>query len=224
MTKRPREIEAMDGNLKSVLSQREILHDLPLLVATSPEWVKIATSDLGSLLVDHAWCEYKAATMGFGMIARYSDRPSLIRPMLALAQEEMLHFRQCLDRIEQLGISLGVAPEDRYVQALRSRFAAEGRGLGALGDTLMVNAFVEARSCERFRWLALYLHGEPGVEGELGEFYSRLAEAEARHWETFRELAIEELGDRERVERRIEEVAQMEAEIVGELPLGPRMH
>ena len=192
--------------------------------ATSPEWATIATKELDTLLIDHAWCEYKAASAGLGLIGRYPEHPQLVRPMLALVQEEMLHFRQCVDRIEKRGGRLGAIPSDRYVKALRGRFVGEGRGLGSLGDMLMINAFVEARSCERFRMLASALEGVDGPDGELGVFYARLAEAEARHWETFRELAIEALGDAPRVHARIEEVAGMEAEIIAELPLGPRMH
>ena len=202
----------------------DLLAGLPLQRATSSRWAELAVEDLDALLIDHAWCEFKAATNGLGMIARFPDQPQLVRPMLALAQEEMLHFRQCVDRLEARGKSLTAPEGDRYVQALRSRFAAEGRGLGALGDTLMINAFVEARSCERFRLLAEALTGAEGEDGELGKFYGKLAEAEARHWETFRDLAIEALGDAPRIEARIEEVAAMEAEIVSELPLGPRMH
>jgi tRNA-(ms[2]io[6]A)-hydroxylase len=200
------------------------LDGLPLRLATPERWTEVVTSDLGGLLIDHAWCEYKAATAGLGMFARYPEHPALVRPMLALAQEEILHFRQCLEKVRERGHELGIPPGDRYVQALRRRFAGEGRGLGGLGDTLMVNAFVEARSCERFRLLARALTGREGADGELGDFYARLAEAEGRHWETFRDLAIEEFGDEARVLRRIEEVAAMEAEVVAELPIGVRMH
>lgn len=201
-----------------------LLEGLPLLRATDPGWADVAVRDLGALLVDHAWCEYKAASAGLGMIARYPEHPALVRPMLALAQEEMLHFRQCLDRLRARDRELGTPLPDRYVGAIRTRFSAEGRGLGALGDTLLVNAFVEARSCERFRILGSALEGREGEDGDLGEFYARLADAEGRHWETFRDLAIQELGDPDRVLARIDEVAAMEAEIVRDLPLHPRMH
>jgi len=144
--------------------------------------------------------------------------------MLALAKEEMVHFRQCIDRLRDRGRELGVPSGDRYVRALRARCSAEGRGLGGLGDSLVVNAFVEARSCERFRLLARALAGREGPDGELGEFYALLAEAEARHWETFRDLAILLQGDEARVLRRIETVAAMEAEIVAGLAHEARMH
>jgi tRNA-(ms[2]io[6]A)-hydroxylase len=200
------------------------LEGLPLRYATPAAWGTVATSDLDALLIDHAWCEYKAATAGLGMIARFPEHPALVLPMLALAKEEMAHFRQCIDRVRDRGRELGVPAGDRYVRALRARCSAEGRGLGGLGDSLIVNAFVEARSCERFRLLARALAGRTGPDGELGEFYAVLAEAEARHWETFRDLAIELLGDEKRVLRRIGEVAAMEAEIVTGLPHAPRMH
>jgi len=199
------------------------LEGLPLVRPTSEAWADAALGDLDALLVDHAWCEYKAATAGLGLLARFPGEPHLIRPMLTLAREEMDHFQECVERIERRGGRLGAPPADRYVQTLRGRFAAEGKGLGALGDTLLINAFVEARSCERFRLLAESLE-RSGRDEELGEFYRRLADSEWRHWTTFRALAVGALDDPERVDRRIAECAGMEAEIVAELPLGPRMH
>jgi tRNA 2-(methylsulfanyl)-N6-isopentenyladenosine37 hydroxylase len=160
--------------------------------------------------------------------------------MMTLAQEEMRHFRQVLDRIEARGGSLGAPRPDRYVRALREWGFRRRGGIGALGDLLLVSAFVEARSCERFRLLAEGLPAgddggsggagearppgiDPAAAAELGEFYLRLAAAEARHWELFRDLVLE-AEPRKSVERRIAEMAEAEGEIVASRPLEPRMH
>ena len=64
----------------------------------------------------------------------------------------------------------------------------------------------------------------PGPEEQdLGNFYRRLAAAEGRHWETFRDLAYQVLP-KNRVDQRIEVLAEVEADIVRHLPVEPRMH
>jgi len=195
---------------------------LPLLRPTPEAWLAGARADLNALLVDHAHCELKAASAALSLIGRCADDAELVRSMLALSHEEMRHFRQVLDVLEARGGALTPPRPDRYVARLRDWSFREPGGLGSRVDRLLVCAFVEARSCERFRILAAGLAGDAGA-GTLGTFYLRLADAESRHWETFRDLAIAH-GPRDAVTRRLEAMAGAEAGIVGELPLGPRMH
>lgn len=144
--------------------------------------------------------------------------------MLALAGEEMLHFRQVLDLLDARGVSLTRPEADRYVNLLRRRCTSDGKGLGALGDHLLIAAFVEARSCERLRLLAEELSSRPENEvRRLADFYRRLATAEGRHWELFHQLAQGTVAV-SRLGRRVEQIATMEAEIMTSLPPGARMH
>ncbi len=196
------------------------LEGLPLRSATPPAWVETALGDLDALLVDHAHCEQKAASQALALIGRFPDHPGLARGMIALAHEEMRHFRQVLDRVEARGGSLTKPGPDRYVQALREWGFRHRGGIGPLGDLLLVSAFVEARSCERFRLLA---EGLAGRDDELGSFYLRLADAEGRHWELFRDLAFE-TGPRRAVEARLAAMAEAEAAVVRARPPEPRMH
>lgn len=200
------------------------LAGLPLLVETAPEWGALALAHLDEVLIDHAFCEHKAAISALGVIGRYPDTPGLVRPLLALSREEMMHMRQVLDIMDARGVALGPQRPDPYVRELRRRFSSEGEGLGGLGDQLLVNAFVEARSCERFRILGETLSRESGDDNErLARFYLQLAEAEWRHWELFRDLAFEHFA-RPRVTRRLAEVAEIEADVIRTLPVLPRMH
>jgi tRNA-(ms[2]io[6]A)-hydroxylase len=192
---------------------------LPLQYATPREWVAIACGDLDALLIDHAHCEQKAASAAMALIGRFPDHPGLARAMIALAHEEMKHFRQVLDRIEARGRTLTRPGPDRYVQALREWAFRHRGGLGPLGDLLLVCAFVEARSCERFRLLAEGLSDER----DLAAFYRTLAEAEGRHWVLFRDLALT-AAPGEAVAQRLEEMGEAEAAIVSGMPLTPQMH
>ncbi|MGE3163548.1 MAG: tRNA isopentenyl-2-thiomethyl-A-37 hydroxylase MiaE [Planctomycetota bacterium] len=212
------------GAAPTAFAWTDPLEHLPLRLASSPTWIEVALADLDAVLIDHAFCEHKAAVSALAIINRYSDVPALVRPMLALAREEMMHMRQVLDVLDARNLVLGKPTSDRYVTELRRRLATEGEGLGGLGDHLLVLAFVEARSCERFRLLARALCGDADAERDrLGRFYRQLAEAEGRHWELFRDLACEVLP-RSRVLDRIEQASGIEAEIVRSLPVEARMH
>jgi tRNA-(ms[2]io[6]A)-hydroxylase len=202
------------------------LEGLPLRAATSPRWARVALENLDDLLVDHAHCEQKAASTAVALIGRFPDHPGLARSMIALAHEEMHHFRQVLDVIERRGGRLTKPLPDPYVQKLRDWAFRHRGGIGALGDLLLASALVEARSCERFRLLAEALLARPPEAGELhelGTFYTRLADAEGRHWTLFRGLA-EEAAPSPAVAKRLAEMAEAEGAIVAARPLEPRMH
>ena len=126
-----------------------LLEGLPLICETSPDWAPLAKSNLDEVLKDHAWCEYKAASAGLGLMARFPEHEFLHRPMVALVQEEMLHFRQVTDLLKKRNVPLGAPPTDPYVKKLRGLLCAQGSGIGGLGDLLIVNAFIEARSCRK---------------------------------------------------------------------------
>lgn len=211
-----------DANPQSTLPWSHALDGLPLAVPTPPAWVPVALGDLDALLTDHAHCEQKAASAALALIGRFPDHPGLVRDMLALAHEELRHFRQVVDRLEARGGSLTKPLPDPYVKKLRAWAFGHPGGLGALGDLLLVCAFVEARSCERFRLLAEGLLASDPAD-DLGMFYLRLADAEARHWERFRDLALE-TADEALVRSRLVSMAEAEAAIVAGRALEARMH
>ncbi len=198
------------------------LEKLPLSCATKSDWAPTALSDLNALLVDHAHCEEKAAASALKFLARHADVKGLWRAMTALAHEELRHFRAVTEQLEARGGRLTPPRRDRYAGELRRISASLPGGLGALGDALLTCAFIEARSCERFRLLAEELRRRPG-ESELANFYRQLADAEARHWELFRDLAIE-VTSAEKVARRLETLGAAESELIASLPHGSRIH
>ena len=58
-----------------------------------------------------------------------------------------------------------------------------------LTDTLVIGAFIEARSCERFAMLV------PHLDEELGDFYRSLLKSEARHYQDYLRLAKNYAGE-----------------------------
>ena len=191
---------------------------LPLEVATDPQWVFVAASNLPHLLQDHAHCELKAASQALSLVARYADDSPLVGDLLALAREEMRHF----DRVRQVlagrGLPLPPVGPDRYVKELR-RLSQRGLGPGLVGlDALLTCGFVEARSCERFRLLGAHLE-----DADLRDLFLELGLAEARHHELFFEHAARRSGAEPAAERA-RAIARIEGELVRSLPLAPRIH
>lgn len=200
------------------------MEGLPLSTATGADWAALAIEQLDFLLADHAHCEQKAASAALGMLGRFPQQREMVRPMMALAHEELHHLRQVLDVIERRGGTLTRPAPDFYVRGLRQELFRTADGLGPYGDLLIVNAFVEARSCERFRRLSEALAAAEFVGvTELSQFYLTLAGAEGRHWELFRDLAVAACGE-QRVAARIQQAARLEDQLFRSRPLVPRMH
>jgi tRNA-(ms[2]io[6]A)-hydroxylase len=76
-----------------------------------------------------------------------------------------------------------------------------------LVDTLVVGAFIEARSCERFEAVV------PHLDKELGTFYSGLLKSEARHFQHYLHFAYQ-YGEAADVERVIDTVRTVERELI----------
>jgi tRNA-(ms[2]io[6]A)-hydroxylase len=80
----------------------------------------------------------------------------------------------------------------------------------SLVDVLIVGAFVEARSCERFAALA------PFVDDELAKFYRYLLKSESRHFEDYLTLARTLAAESERatIDDRIALFREVERELI----------
>jgi tRNA-(ms[2]io[6]A)-hydroxylase len=182
------------------MTARTRLPDLSALLAflrcRSPDaWVRSAVAGLDLLLLDHATLELKAAQQAQRLIWKYgmaagrsaltpAVRSRLIARMSRLAREELRHFEQVVALIERRGGHYEAIPPSRYASGLHA--VARTREPGALVDTLIIGAVIEARSCERFLCLIEPLRND---EPELAAFYASLLRSEARHFEDYLDLA-----------------------------------
>ena len=188
-----------------------------LAVATPDDWVRVACSRIPELLLDHANCELKAASTALGFLYRYPDRPNFVQRMSRLAREELRHFEQVRSIMLELGVVFDRLSASRYAGALRDAVRADEPH--KLLDLLLVGALIEARSCERFARLA------PHLPPQLGNFYNGLLASEARHFEHYVAFAHSESGASPAgVERRLEELRQLEASLVTEPDAQFRFH
>jgi hypothetical protein len=53
-------------------------HVLGLVLPTDPRWVNIAEKNIRDILIDHAYCEQKAASSCISLIILHPDRQSLV--------------------------------------------------------------------------------------------------------------------------------------------------
>jgi tRNA-(ms[2]io[6]A)-hydroxylase len=192
---------------------------LGLELPTDPRWVNIAEKNIQDILVDHAYCEQKAASSCISLIILYPDREKLVEILTPIVAEEWSHFERVLEELKKRGFSLGKPRKDEYVEAL-NKIILKGRSREVqLVERLLINALIEARSCERFKILWKNISDE-----QLSKFYYELMVSEAGHYKNFLQLAKTYMPEAY-VNQRWNEILEQEAAIMATLEVrGDRMH
>ncbi|TDB64558.1 tRNA-(ms[2]io[6]A)-hydroxylase [Arundinibacter roseus] len=195
------------------------LTTLGLTLSTDPRWVDIAGMKLSEVLIDHAYCEQKAASSCISLIVHFPEKTKLVEVLTPIVSEEWGHFQRVLKELKKRNIPLGRQRKDEYVRQLQEVLFKKGNTEEVFLDRLLVCALIEARSCERFKLLSEQLEDEG-----LQKFYRELMISEAGHYRAFLDLA-EEYISAEKVRRRWKELLEAEARIMQNLELrGDRMH
>ncbi len=168
--------------------------------ATPDAWTHAAVRQLDDLLIDHANCEKKAASTALALMFRYEGQADLVHRMSRLAREELRHFEQVQGILLARDIPWRRLEASRYARGLREHVRATDPD--RLVDLLVIGAFIEARSCERFALVA------PLLDKDLARFYRGLLASEARHFEQYLALARKRdpagMEERVRVFRAVE--------------------
>lgn len=172
---------------------------------TPAAWVQAALQQQDILLLDHRNCELKAAASAMSLIARYGQDADLSIALSKLAREELVHHEQVLRLLKRRGIALRPLTASRYAAGLRA--VVRTHEPAKLVDLLIVGAFIEARSCERFAALV------PHLDEELGAFYAGLLQSESRHYQGYLRFA-RRFGDAADVDRSIVRIRQQEQSLI----------
>jgi tRNA-(ms[2]io[6]A)-hydroxylase len=192
---------------------------LGLELPTDPRWINIAEKNLEDILVDHAYCEQKAASSCISLIILYPEKENLVNVLTPVVAEEWSHFERVLDELRKRGFKLGRQRKDEYVDELQKVIKKGGSRDQQLMEKLLMNALIEARSCERFKILWKNI-----PDKELSKFYYELMVSEAGHYKNFLQLA-REYFDAQAVAARWKELLEQEAEILRNFSVrGDRMH
>ena len=179
---------------------------------TPKAWLDEALQNLEILMQDHANCEKKAASTAMNLMFRYSFFVDLQVKLAQLVREEMLHYEQVLEFMNKRGQQWIGLSAGRYAGGLRKEIRTYEPE--ALIDVLVIGAFVEARSCERFYALA------PLVDDELGRYYRYLLKSESRHFEDYLALALDVAktaklkNPQEDIQSRIERIREVEKNLI----------
>jgi len=192
---------------------------LGLKLPTDPRWVDIVSKNIEEILTDHAYCEQKAASSAISMIIGFPEKTELVQEMIALAQEEMSHFKMVHDLMLERGFTLGRERKDYYVIELMKFFPKGGSREDHLVHKLLYAALIEARSCERFRLLSEELEDK-----KLAVFYKKLMISEANHYTTFLGFARQYGKSREIVDQKWQSLLAYEAELMKKLGKEETMH
>ncbi len=183
---------------------------------TSTAWVEQALANLDTILLDHSHCERKAAGVALNLMFRYPANAKLVRTLTAIAQEELQHFEQVNQILERRGVALAPLTAPPYGAGLNKQIRTQEPD--RLLDTLLVCGLIEARSHERLGLLGTYC-----PDPDLAKFYRGLMASEARHYGAYWLLATTDF-DRDRVHRRLEELAIVESQLLSQLHPEPRIH
>lgn len=188
------------------MAQQQDLSDIYsfLPCETPREWIECALENQSVMLIDHAHCERKAASTAINLMYRYPDRLELQAKMSRLAREELRHFEQVLAILKKRQIPFRGMSASRYAGGMRQHVRKSEPG--QLVDVLIIGAFIEARSCERFAKISPYL------DDELKKFYLSLLKSEARHYQDYLKLASDAANAS--IEERVAEFSVIEKELI----------
>ena len=182
---------------------------------TSQAWVNAAVNNLPLIIQDHANCEKKAAGTAMNLIFRYEFSYDLQRKLAQLIREEMLHYEQVLGIMNERGQAWKYLSAGRYAKGmLKHKRTYEP---AAMVDVLIIGAFIEARSCERFAALSEVINDE-----RLAKYYRYLLKSESRHFEDY--LALAQSLSEDNIDDRVAFFKEVEAELISTPDTELRFH
>ena len=192
---------------------------LRLKLATDKRWAELVENDLKEALIDHAFCEQKAASSAISLIVNFPEYSDIVEAMTEVALEEMQHFQQVHKKILERGWKLDNERKDEYVNRLIKFFPKTKVRKVSMINRLLFSAMIEARSCERFRVLSLNVKDK-----ELSEFYNELTKSEAQHYLLFLNFAKKYGKDVYDVDHKWNEFLQFEAEVIKDYGKSAQIH
>lgn len=130
----------------------------------------------------------------------------LIDKMVLLIKEELHHFYQVLEIMVDRDIPFDGITAGRYAKGMMKHVTTYEPN--ALIDKLIIGAYIEARSCERFAKLA------PHLDDDLNKFYVSLLRSEARHYQDYLALAQQVAGEKIDISERVAHFGNVEAELI----------
>lgn len=188
-----------------LVSQADLDALMEFLPCRTPQaWIDEALKHEEILLQNHCYLEQCAARNALQLMFRCPDKPDLLAKMSKLAREELRHFEKVHELLTRRGYVYKILKPSRYAGLLNAEVRKHEPG--QLVDSLIVGAFIEARSCERFASLA------PHMDEEIAGFFRSLLKSEARHFKDY--LTLSEKYSGESIEERVAFFAEIECNAI----------
>ena len=172
---------------------------------TSKAWLQAALNNVPMILQDHANCEKKAAGTAMNMMFRYEFSYELQAKLAQLIREEMLHYEQVLGIMKDRDQAWTYLSAGRYAKGMLKHKRTHEPA--AMIDVLIIGAFIEARSCERFAALAEVID-----DVRLAKYYRYLLKSESRHFEDY--LALAQSLSEDSIDERVAFFKAVESELI----------
>ena len=172
---------------------------------TSQTWVNQALAHLPLIIQDHANCEKKAAGTAMNLMFRYEFAYDLQCKLAQLVREEMLHYEQVLGIMHERGQEWQYLSAGRYAKGMLKHKRTHEPA--AMIDVLIIGAFIEARSCERFAALS-----EVMDDARLAKYYHYLLKSESRHFKDY--LALAQSLSTDSIDERVALFRKVESELI----------
>ncbi|MEA3213840.1 MAG: tRNA 2-(methylsulfanyl)-N6-isopentenyladenosine37 hydroxylase [Chthoniobacter sp.] len=179
-------------------------------------WLPKVRSNLGPVLVDHAYLERKAATAALNL-QKYVELYDRVSGLNAIAIEELQHFELVLGLLRERGIPFTGPQRSPWISGMMNA-VRKGRKQQAI-DHLVVCALIEGRSCEKFQILA---EGVRDLDPKLADFYAGLVESEGNHYATY--LIMARHIDEPEADRRLDFFLDLDAKLIRKSNPLPMLH
>ena len=173
---------------------------------TRQDWIGQALGAMDEILLDHAHCEKKAASMAVNLMFRYPNHPQLMQALSELAREELRHFEQILAVLEERAVPFRRQKPSTYAGRLVSIVRKDEPD--RMMDLMLCACLIEARSCERMKILSEHLE-----DAKLARLYKGLLACEARHHQVYIDM-LETIFEREQIMQRLEVIARHESTVL----------
>lgn len=179
-------------------------------------WLPKIRSNLGAVLIDHAYLERKAATAALNL-QKFDELYDYVSELNAIAIEELQHFELVMGLMRERNIRLAGPHRSPWISGMMNAMR-KGRKHQAI-DHLVICSLIEGRSCEKFQILA---KGVRDLDPGLADFYASLVESEGNHYATY--IIMARHIDEAEADRSLDFFLNLDAKLILEPNPKPMLH
>ena len=187
-----------------------------LHIPTRVVWSFPLESDLDQILLDHTHWEKESARWCLNLLLAYCDNEALSIAMTRMINQKLARFQEMRELLKSQKILFIRQQPIGYDKRLKELII--NKEPERVVDRLLISALQEARSYERFAFMAHHIDNNT-----IAEHYHEISESDPRNYDTFIDLATC-YQDEAAVCIRLDELAAYESSFLSEGSRKPRLH